>query len=503
MMFLDPSPMVPSWTRVSLVLIVAALGTGLACSVPPPVVSSKPSDSDRGTSQQGGAGGNRNDNASGGTSGGPSLPPLSLPDAAASPPDLPPPVPETCAEMSHAPTRVPLDVFVLLDGSGSMSLQIGTKSKLDIVREAINAFIADPNSAGLSVGLNIFPSVTNCSVDADCPELKTTVNGMTTTLPPRCQGYDSGCLAPGQQTPTRLCGAPLTPCMAPSTCVKIGRCPSAFLSSYCALGTTCTGGTACMPLVRTCATPFNADCTGARYAKPLVSFSELPAGLPALKTALDQRQPTGGTPLGEALVGTLPFLKEHMAAHPDRRVVLVIASDGAPDGVCDGQNGILMRLREAQAAASPLSTYGIGVFGASDFANGRMLMDQIAVAGGTMKPYVLEQNLNLAETFLKALSEIRGAALPCEFMIPAGNAGIDYDKVNLRWKSAAGEETVGYVGSADRCDAQKGGWHYDVDPKSGGKPTRVVVCPATCNKLKADDSGKVELRFGCKTRAID
>jgi Mg-chelatase subunit ChlD len=478
----------------SRALLLAATLAGLACMKPPEVTSAERASGRGGDSGQSSSPSDRGAGGSGGA-GSSSPPSLSLPDAAQGAPDLAPPMAETCAEESHAPTRVPLDVFILLDGSGSMSLQIGMKTKLQIVRDAINAFLADPNSAGLGVGLSIFPSVTTCETDADCP-----MNG---TFAGRCTGYDSGCVVPGQKTATRVCSPAVTACPAPSTCVKVGRCPDPVFTGYCTIGSTCASGADCMPMVRTCSTPFNADCTGARYAKPLVTFGELPGALPALKTALDLRQPTGGTPLAEALKGTLPLLKTYMAAHPDRRVVLLIASDGAPDGFCEGQMGILAGLREANAAMPSLSTYGIGVFGAVDFANGRMLMDDIATAGGTMKPYVLDQNTNLAETFLKALSEIRGSALPCEFMIPTGNTAIDYDKVNLRWKNAAGEETVGYVGSPDRCDPQKGGWHYDVDPKTGGKPTRVVVCPATCTKLKSDDSGKVDLRFGCKTRAID
>jgi hypothetical protein len=192
----------------------------------------------------------------------------------------------------------------------------------------------------------------------------------------------------------------------------------------------------------------------------------------------------------------------HMTAHPDRKVVLVVASDGLPDGNCGGTMGLLKVLETARAATPSLLTYGISVFSALDFTDGRMLIDNIAKAGGTNQSYVLEENMNLTDAFLKALNEIRGAALPCEFMIP--NAGtIDYGKVNLEWRHPAGDQHLGYVGSADKCDPQKGGWHYDMDPTTGGKPSRIVVCPSTCQKLKADGMGKVELRFGCKTRGVE
>ena len=40
-------------------------------------------------------------------------------------------MPETCAEDKHAAMRVPLDVFFLLDGSGSMSLRVGNSNGPD------------------------------------------------------------------------------------------------------------------------------------------------------------------------------------------------------------------------------------------------------------------------------------------------------------------------------------------------------------------------------------
>jgi hypothetical protein len=75
--------------------------------------------------------------------------------------------------------------------------------------------------------------------------------------------------------------------------------------------------------------------------------------------------------------------------------------------------------------------------------------------------------------------------------------------VNVHWQGASANEDLLYVGSAARCDLARGGWYFDVDPATGGIPTRVVVCPASCNKFKTDPAARVELRFGCKTRTID
>ncbi len=425
--------------------------------------------------------------------------PIALPDA--SPVDVPPvpAEPQTCGETSRTAMRVPLDVFVLLDASGSMSSRAGTVTKYEAVKAAILAFLKDTKSEGLGVALNFFPPVVTCEKDADCP--------MFAIYPGRCLGVDRGCVAPNATTYTRICTAEMpNVCPAPSVCTKVGRCAElAIGNTSCVVGKPCPNGSACNPVVRTCATAFAADCTGARYTKPVVPFNgmTLPASLPDLTKALEQREPSGGTPLGEALVGTLPQLKAYVAANPGRQLVLVVVSDGLPDNSCGGIPGVLAGIEMARMATPPLLTYAIGVFGGVDLVGGRMLMTDIARAGGTNTPFVIDPNASLTEGFLKALDEIRGAALPCEFAIPTDmTASIDYGKVNLRWIKTAGEESIGYVGSADKCDAIKGGWHYDVDPASG-KPTRVVVCPATCKAIKGDAAGKIELRFGCKTRGVD
>lgn len=79
---------------------------------------------------------------------------------------------------------------------------------------------------------------------------------------------------------------------------------------------------------------------------------------------------------------------------------------------------------------------------------------------------------------------------------------LDYGKVNVRINGSAGAEDLVYVGRADRCDPTRGGWFYDVNP-AAGTPTRVLVCEATCKRLRELRDVKVELRFGCKSRVIE
>jgi len=93
--------------------------------------------------------------------------------------------------------------------------------------------------------------------------------------------------------------------------------------------------------------------------------------------------------------------------------------------------------------------------------------------------------------------------LPCEFLIPRSNGPIDFGKVNVRLQEAAGTaQEIPYVAGASRCDPMRGGWYYDVDP-AGAAPTRVLTCPATCDRLKAGPGAQVSLVFGCKTIVIE
>jgi hypothetical protein len=154
----------------------------------------------------------------------------------------------------------------------------------------------------------------------------------------------------------------------------------------------------------------------------------------------------------------------------------------------------------ARTGAPSILTYVIGVFQPAQLARSRPALEMMATAGGSGTPFVLTTGADLSMRFLDAISQIRGTALGCEFTIPKPTMGtIDFTKVNVRYNSAGGVEDLIYVTSMDRCDPMRGGWYYDVQPAMG-TPTRVRLCPATCDKVKMSAmSSSVQLRFGCKT----
>ena len=88
-------------------------------------------------------------------------------------------------------------------------------------------------------------------------------------------------------------------------------------------------------------------------------------------------------------------------------------------------------------------------------------------------------------------------------MLPAAmqDAGqLDYFSVNVQFTPGAGNAvTVGNVKDRASCSATRGGWYYDVDPSTGATPQTISICDTSCEQMKADPVGRVDILLGCKT----
>jgi hypothetical protein len=95
--------------------------------------------------------------------------------------------------------------------------------------------------------------------------------------------------------------------------------------------------------------------------------------------------------------------------------------------------------------------------------------------------------------FQKALAQVRGEALPCEYLIPDKVEGgaVNVGDVNVLVTPKGGNPAV--LPQDVKCGAK--GWKYD-DPV---KPTKIIFCPASCQALKTDFGAKVQILLGCKT----
>jgi hypothetical protein len=110
------------------------------------------------------------------------------------------------------------------------------------------------------------------------------------------------------------------------------------------------------------------------------------------------------------------------------------------------------------------------------------------------------QNQNFDAIFQQlAADAIETAQLNCDWPIPAAPASETFDpaKVNVQYRPGGGSSatTISAVGSAADCGTESG-WYYD----DNASPQRIFVCPTTCDALRSDRDGKVDIAFGCNTR---
>lgn len=233
------------------------------------------------------------------------------------------------------------------------------------------------------------------------------------------------------------------------------------------------------------------DCNFADYANLNVPIGMLPGNAPALVASIDAEAPQGGTPTFGALKGALFAATAYQDANKTHKVIVVIATDGDPTSCDDTSSAGIAALAKSARNYNGVQTYAIAVAGSS-IAN----LDAIAAAGGTKKAYDITQNIN---QFAQKMAEIRALALSCEFIIPPPPMAqeLDPSKVNLSY-TAGGQgngTTLPHVADLASCGG-KLGWYYD----NNVKPTKVLLCPSSCQKVQADSKAVISVLFGCATQ---
>src|SRR5688572_18955464 len=329
-----------------------------------------------------------------------------------------------------------------MDASGSMAEPVGTKNRWEMARDAVATFLKDGRSTGLGVGLQLFPvkpkpcnDYGTCFLPAPggCQILQA-------CLPANASSLVSG----------KACGIDDDdPCPAGTTCTMLGRC--SVSGGDCApVGQPCPSGVAndmCGARPRQCrfGPQSGGSCQVADYAQGTVAMGDLPAATARLIGAMDTRVALGFTPLVPAVKGAMMQLNARLQANNGRRAVLVIVSDGVPEG-CGPSATVVADLQAAAARNPPISTYVVGVFGGNEPPEVRATVESFATAGGTGTPFIITANEQLTEKFLAALNQIRGAALSCDVAIPPPSSGmIDFDKVNVRIDGGSGPIDLVYV----------------------------------------------------------
>jgi hypothetical protein len=404
-----------------------------------------------------------------------------------------------CAAQTQKAQQVPLDMYVMLDSSGSMTEQTGTTAtsptKWDAIRMALESFLRDPNSAGLGVGLQYFPLTKagvpdSCAGDADC----------LTSGP--CN-FIMGC-----QLENLFCNTNADCPMRGDTCVPLGGC--SLSSDLCLpIGGFCGGprgvprGNQCIPLAGYCN---GRDlCLNTSYATPAVEVAPLPGAANGIVASLMAHMPDGLTPTSAALTGAISHAQALAKANTGHRTVVVLATDGLPDECTPSDTAGVASIAATGLAGTPsISTFVIGVFAPTEAQQAQTTLDAIATAGGTKQSFVINVQTNVEQAFLTALNSVRTSALSCQYKVPTATMGqtLDYYAVNVQFTSGAGQTvTIGNVPNKAACDPRQGGWYYDVDPAKG-TPQNISICDTSCTQLQGDSAGRVDVLVGCKTEII-
>jgi hypothetical protein len=417
---------------------------------------------------------------------------------------------DSCAAQVSTAKLVPLDMYIMLDVSSSMlDLTATNVSKWDAVKSALETFLNDGASAGLGVGLQYFPiskpnAPTSCNSDAQC------TGGTGPCFLKWCyQAAVQLGVVPCESTADCQLDVPGTlmhdfgPCVTVAQCSKnadyICSMPGAACGNDPTLGTS-LGNCAAMP-PSLC--EHTASCDIPTYATPAVPIAPLPGSAAAITMSINSTTPNGTTPTGPALSGAIQEATAWAKAHPDHRVVTLLATDGLPTECTPTDINQVGAIAAQGVAATPsIDTFVIGVFGPDDVAQGAPgNLDTIAQDGGTTSAFIVDTTKDVTTQFLAALDAIRGGKLDCAFQIPQPDDGqtLVYTEVNVQVSSTGQPETrLYYVGSVDKCDPKTGGWYYDTDPNVT-PPSKIITCPASCTAFQAATDASVEIALGCMT----
>jgi hypothetical protein len=241
--------------------------------------------------------------------------------------------------------------------------------------------------------------------------------------------------------------------------------------------------------------PLRKQCNVVDYSAPAVKLGLQPMVKGPITLTLDAQQMAGGTPMVPLLEGLTTYLQAN--ANPARKQVIVLATDGVPDDSClaptagNKANTIENAVAVASAAfkgTPSIPTFVIGV------GSELTALNAIGQAGGTGDAVLVDTAANAQAAFLKALDNIRKAAIPCDFPLPAAGE-VDVANTNVTYTASDGtSKTYASVGNEAGCSkAPNDGWYFDDE----AKPTKVILCAGACSVVKADDGGSVDVVFGC------
>lgn len=368
-------------------------------------------------------------------------------------------IPPDCATLQSSSELAPLDMFVVVDASGSMGEALGgTITKWDRARAALSEFARDTRSTGMTMAMSFFPI-------------------RDTYIPEYC----------GQSDECGLVG----------NCDFFSRCTTG--EAFCTTQQDCVDagfpGGSCQPMgFGRCSN--HLTCQLEANSSPALELTALPS-VAVVDDVFSKRAPYGGTPTRIAIRGALEAARQRQLAAPDNKIIVLLVTDGFPTEQCDddaifGNYDLVgnVAAEAAAGAADGFQTFVVGIFGSDNADMAQQNFDTIAAAGGSGEAIIVNGAL------VDALNAVRLRAKPCELSLSGDIA--DPENVWLRLISDDGSGEPIWVPRRDSeadCD-ENPGFYFDV-PLGSGTPSRVTLCPDTCALLGGGAQRRVEIVTSC------
>lgn len=270
----------------------------------------------------------------------------------------------------------------------------------------------------------------------------------------------------------------------------------------------------------------SSDCSGIGYNEPAVPMGPLPDNAAVITNYLATSGvgPVGiGTPMEAALNGATQYCaayKQDKKLNPKGEdCVVILVTDGTPEILCNLDPVLVSDIAGQARTDSAVKTFSIGMAGA-DFnflnmvgqkGNGDCTPDDgdaswacdVSQSGGAG----LLEALNAIRdtvTHMETRTEIRTQIVDCEWTLPDPPARqvLDFTKVNFQVTTGVDnpvQRIIAQVDEAGDCEDVDEAWYYD----NKDEPTKILVCPNTCEMVRALEQSRIDILLGCDTIKID
>jgi hypothetical protein len=177
---------------------------------------------------------------------------------------------------------------------------------------------------------------------------------------------------------------------------------------------------------------------------------------------------------------------------------VIVITDDSPDL---GSGEFDTQVKQTDASFANYFFHAIVPFTDCSYASGEATdyLDLVQQTAGVSGDLCTQDFQPVWDALSKHVTE--NTKIACEWEIPPAPAGqtLNPGKVNVRFTTASGASDLGRVDSAAECAGHDDAWYYD----DNTQPTKVIACPALCDRIETGQALEVEIVFGCDSRPPD